>query len=124
MGVDRHDTFLLAFRKGKIFAEPHVILNWFDTSEVKQFAHSIAAQYDRSRKSSALRMDDASKRLKKFDKLVAEVREFERSKKLNIYKKAKLAKEIGNGLREQGIPEPEISVFVDSLLVADLSPHR
>ena len=101
-----------------------MLLDWFDTSEVTQFARGVAAQYERSRKSSALRGDDASKRVKKFEKLAAEVRQFDRSKRLNIYKKAKLAKEIGNRLREQDIPEAEISAFVDSLLVADLSTRR
>jgi hypothetical protein len=100
-----------------------VILDWFDTTKVTQFASSIAAQYGRLRKSTALRMDDASKRAKKVEKLVQKVREFDRDERLNIYKKARMMKEIGNGLRQQGVPAAEVTAFVDSLLLTDL-PRR
>lgn len=96
---------------------------WFDTREVRQFAGAVAEEYVRLRKSSALRMDDASKRAKKTEKLVKEVRQFNRDKGLNIYKKAKMLREIGNCLHARGIPEPDAAAFVDSLLLTDL-PRR
>jgi len=101
-----------------------VVLGWFDTTEVRRFAADIAAQYCRLRKSSALRRDDASKVVKKVEKLVREVGDYNRTKAPNVYKKAKMMKEIGNSLREQGVPEPEISAFVESLLRADLPIAR
>jgi hypothetical protein len=96
-------------------------LGWFDTSEVTSFAKSIAEEYGRLRKSTVVRMDSAEKRAQKFDKLVRKVGEFNKAKQLNFYKKAKLMNEIKFGLRGQNVPEPEISTFVNSLLLAPIS---
>ncbi|HJT99085.1 MAG TPA: hypothetical protein VJ696_12290 [Rhodanobacteraceae bacterium] len=96
-------------------------LGWFDTTEVTEFAQSIADEYGRLRKSVALRMDDAGKRTQKFDKLARKIDEFNKSRKLNFYKKAKLVNEIRFGLRARDVPEPEIAAFVNSLLLAPIS---
>ena len=53
-----------------------MILRWFDTAEVEQFAVSICADYVRLRKSTALRGDNAAKRGEKFSRLKAKVDEF------------------------------------------------
>ena len=101
-----------------------MVLEWFNVTDVKRFANDIAAQYGRLRKSSALRMDDASKRIKKVEKLIQEVREFTKAGKLNIYKRARLVKEMSEGMRSLQIPESEISAFMDSVLVTDLRAKR
>ena len=96
-------------------------LGWFDTTEVTSFARSIAEEYGRLRKSTVVRMDSTEKRAQRFDKLVQKVGAFNKANKLNFYKKAKLMNEIKFGLRGQNVPEPEISTFVNSLLLAPIS---
>lgn len=100
-----------------------MIFDWFNTAEVVQFAASVCKEYDRLRKSSAMRMDDAPKKAKKIAKLVLEVKEFKREKKLNFYKNAVMVNEIRQGLRDLRTPESEVAAFVDSVLLTDL-PSR
>lgn len=98
-----------------------MIRDWFHTDEVTRYAVAVAMKYGRLRKSSAIRLDDAPKRAKKVDRLVQEVKKFKREKKLNFYKKAVMVSGIRQGLRNQGIPEPEVSAFVDALLLTDMA---
>ncbi|MEO5623166.1 MAG: hypothetical protein ABIO74_06045 [Dokdonella sp.] len=100
-----------------------MIFGWFHTKEVKHYATSVAKEYERLRKSSAMRMDDTPKRARKVDRLVREVKEFKREKKLNFYKSAVMVSGIRQGLRTQGIPEPEVSAFVNSVLLTDMTPR-
>ena len=97
-----------------------MVLDWFRTADVAQYAGSVCKEYLRLRKSSAIRMDDAQKRAKKIERLVLEIKEFKRSKKLNFYKTTIMINVIREGLRGQGIPEPEVTAFVDSVLLADM----
>ena len=97
------------------------MIGWFDTTEVNAFAASITDEYARLRKSVVVRHDTADKRTQKFDKLSAKVKAFIREKKLNFYKKAKLLSQLRNGLRKQDVPEPEVSAFLNSLLLAPIA---
>jgi hypothetical protein len=97
-----------------------MILRWFDTTEVSSFAQSVSEEYARLRKSVAVRHDDAGKREQKFDKLAAKVKDFVSERKLNVYKKAKLLKVLGDGLRAQGVPEADVAAFLDTLLLAPI----
>lgn len=96
-----------------------MILRWFDTAEVEQFAVSICADYVRLRKSTALRGDNAAKRVEKFSRLKAKVDEFASS--LNFYKKAKLIQEMRSGLEAQQIPQEEIAAFIRSIMMTPIS---
>ena len=96
------------------------MIRWLDTTEVKQFADTICKEYGRLRKSVEVRMDDASKRVKKFEKLAQKVDDYNRGQRLNFYKKAKMINEIKFGLKGQGVPEDEISAFVDSLVLSGI----
>ena len=51
------------------------MIRWLDTTEVTQFADTICKEYGRLRKSVEVRMDDASKRFKKFEKLAQKIDE-------------------------------------------------
>ena len=94
------------------------MIRWLDTTEVTQFADTICKEYGRLRKSVEVRMDDASKRVKKFEKLTQKVVDYSRNQRLNFYKKAKMLNEIKFGLKAQNVPEDEISAFVDTLVLS------
>ena len=94
------------------------MIRWLDTTEVTQFADAICKEYGRLRKSVEVRMDDASKRVKKFEKLTQKVVDYSRRQRLNFYKKAKMLNEIKFGLKAQNVPEDEISAFVDTLVLS------
>ncbi len=97
-----------------------MMLRWFDVKDVTLFAQEIAAEYGRLRKSTALRMDDASKRKKKSGRLAQKVGEYHRANRWNFYKKARMISEIRDGVAAVGVPAAEITAFVDSLVLADL----
>jgi hypothetical protein len=113
---------LLGFRalRSPLAGKGTMILRWFDTTEVSSFAKSVSEEYARLRKSVAVRRDDTGKRAQKFDKLADKVKDFARDRKLNVYKKAKLLKVLGDGLRAQRVPEAEVSAFLDTLLLAPI----
>ncbi|MGH8172569.1 MAG: hypothetical protein ACREPX_05440 [Rhodanobacteraceae bacterium] len=96
------------------------MIRWLDTTEVTEFADTICKEYGRLRKSVEVRMDDASKRVKKFEKLTQKVVDFNSTRRLNFYKKAKMINEIKFGLKAQNVPEDEISAFVDSLVLSGI----
>jgi hypothetical protein len=96
------------------------MIRWLDTTEVTQFADTICKEYGRLRKSVEVRMDDATKRVRKFEKLAQKVDDYNRSQRLNFYKKAKMINEIKFGLKGQNVPEDEISAFVDSLVLTGI----
>ena len=91
-----------------------MLLNWFDTKDIDEFANAIAADFlarfppseieDQKRKGPA--------RLKKaHDEIFARAEVFVRSKPLNMYKKARLGNRFKWALREAGYP----AEFVNSL---------
>jgi hypothetical protein len=96
------------------------MIGWFDTSEVNAFAASIVDEYARLRKSVAVRHDTAGKRTLKFDKLTEKVKAFVRERKLNVYKKAKLLSGLRGGLAASGVPDDEVTAFLNSLLLAPI----
>jgi hypothetical protein len=95
-------------------------MHWFDTSECSKFAEQIATDYDKLRRSVAVRGDDAAKQARKFNKLEQRVEEFHRERRLNFYQKAKMLSEIKAGMALHGIEQEEISAFLRSLLLKGL----
>lgn len=98
-----------------------IMFRWFDTHEVTEFASSVAIEYARLRKSTALRRDDSAKKSQKFAKLNGRVAEFMRTRKPNFYKKARLIDSLRTGMKEQGVPEDESAVFINSVLIAPIT---
>lgn len=96
------------------------MMRWLDTKEVTEFADAVCKEYARLRKSVEVRMDDAAKRVRKFEKLTQKVIDYNRTQRLNFYKKAKMINEIKFGLKAQNVPEDEISAFVDSLVLSGI----
>ena len=97
------------------------MLGFFRTTEVFAFAQVIAEEYDRLRRSVALRQDSSEKRQAKFEKLVQKVSAYTSDNKLNFYKRSKMLFAIKQELMGKGITEEEIDPFLDRLLVKGLA---
>jgi len=97
------------------------MLGFFRTTEVFVFAGSIADEYDRLRRSVALRRDTPEKRQQKFEKLLEKIDAYSRENKLNFYKKSKMLFAIKQGLATKGISETDIDGFLNQLLAKGLA---
>jgi hypothetical protein len=94
-----------------------MIRQWFDTTEVVEFASSIvrdahALLDDRSQKGRA---KVAKKAGRKLDSILARTRAFGAQHKLNVYKKAKLLNTVKWGLREAGHTDADVDEIVGLL---------
>jgi hypothetical protein len=98
-----------------------MVLSWFNTSEVKVFAGEISREFAKLCKSVELRQDNPAKREARFAKLREKVEAFDRAKKLNVFKRAKLIDELRTGLEAAGVPSEQASDFVSSVLVAPIA---
>ncbi len=96
-----------------------MLFRWLDTTEVKQFAAAACADFVRLRKSTALRMDDPSRRSEKFAKLQDKINVFVSG--LNFYKKARFLDELRSLLESAGVPGVEVAAFVNALTVSPIS---
>jgi hypothetical protein len=92
--------------------------NFFKTKDVDQFADWIVAEVKQSlpagfspgTKNIAERADKLNERIAK------RTREFVRDSPLNIYKKARLAARVREGMSAHGYPEPFVKSFSFDLL--------
>jgi hypothetical protein len=95
-----------------------VIGKFFDTTEVDRFAdwiigevkRALPAGHDPSAKNIAQRAENLNKQIEQ------QTRVFCKSTKLNIYKKARLAARVREGMDEHGYPKPFIQSFSLDLL--------
>ncbi len=92
--------------------------SFFNTAEVDQFADSILDEVKRSLPPGHVPgMKNIEERTEKLDvTLEKKTREFKRSAKLNIYKKARLAARVREGMSTHGYPEPFVKAFSLDLL--------
>lgn len=89
------------------------ILGWFDTTEIDELARSIAAELVKRVPPATLdsHTKKAAERLRNtHDAIFDRAAKFARTRKLNIYKKARLGNQFRWSLKEAGYP-PE---FVES----------
>ena len=97
------------------------MFGFFSTREVLAFAAEIVGEYDRLRRSTAMRHDSPAKRKQKFEKLTEKIEAYTRSNKLNFYKKSKMLFAIKQGLGEKGVAEEDIDALLNTLLVNGLA---
>jgi len=97
------------------------MLGFFRTTEVFVFAGSIADEYDRLRRSVALRQDTPEKRQQKFEKLLEKIDAYSRNNRLNFYKKSRMLFAIKQGLVEKGIAEGDVDAFLNRLITKGLA---
>lgn len=95
---------------------------WLDLSEVKSFAESFVDHFCRIRAGGMARGDKPAKIAKRLDKLLEEAAVFERTRKLNFYKKAQLVSQVRSGLSERSIPAEEVESVGQRLLGMPLAP--
>ena len=97
-----------------------MVLSFFRTTEVLQFAESVVSEYDRLLRSTAVRHDSPEKRQQKMEKLRQKVHAYSNGHKLNFYKKSKMLFAIKQGLEGKSIPEEEVNAFLGSVLTKGL----
>lgn len=92
--------------------------SFFRTAEVDQFADSIVAEVKRTLPAAfAPGAKNIVERTEKLDAAVTKkTAEFTRSAKLNIYKKARLAARVREGMSAQGYPSSFVKAFSIDLL--------
>ena len=92
--------------------------SFFNTADVDQFADSILAEVKRSLPPGYVPgMKNIEERTEKLNvTLGKKTSEFTRSTKLNIYKKARLAARVREGMSAHGYPEPFVKAFSLDLL--------
>ena len=97
------------------------MFNFFRTAQDFEFAGEITAEYDRLLRSTAVRHDTAAKKDQKFDKLQQKIDLYCRERKLNFYKKSRMLYALKQGLRDKGVPEPDIDAFLAKLMMRGLA---
>jgi hypothetical protein len=97
-----------------------MILKFLDTTQERAFADSIVAEYDRLRRSAAMREQRPEKARQKLAQLAQRVEPYCRERKLNIYKKSKLMQALQTGLGDKGATPEEITAFLNEAMVRQL----
>lgn len=97
-----------------------MILKFLDTAQERAFAESIVTDYDRLRRSAALREERPEKARQKLAKLAQGVEAYCREHKLNIYKKSKLMQALQTGLSAKGAAPEEVTAFLNEAMVRSL----
>jgi hypothetical protein len=92
--------------------------SFFSTADVDQFADTILAEVKRSLPPGYVPgMKNVEERTEKLNvTLEKKTGEFTRAVKLNIYKKARLAARVREGMTAHGYPEPFVKAFSIDLL--------
>ena len=92
--------------------------SFFNTSEVDRFADWIVDEVKRSLPAGhAPGMKDIGERAEKLNQTISrKITEFSRTAKLNIYKKARLAARVREGMTAHGYPEAFVKSFSIDLL--------
>ncbi len=93
---------------------------WFNLSEVKVFAASFVNDFCRIRSGGAARGDKPAQIAKRIDKLLEDAAIFERTHKLNFYKKAQFVSLVRGGLEGRSIPPEDIHSISQRLLTTRL----
>jgi hypothetical protein len=95
------------------------ILQWFDTAEVDELARSIAAELVKRVPPASLdsHTKNAADRLRNtHDAIFDRAAKFARTRKLNIYKKARLGNQFRWSLKEAGYPAEFIQSWTYELV--------
>jgi hypothetical protein len=96
-----------------------MVLSWLDTKEVDEFADSVVAELMQRFPPTGvdLSTQKAIERVvKNVDKIALRVAEFGRSRKLNVYKKARFGNRVKWALKEAKYPEQFVDVMTQELV--------
>ncbi len=93
---------------------------FLDTKQERAFAESIVAEYDRLRRSAALREEHPDKARQKLAKLALRIDAYCRERRPNFFRKAKLMQFLQGGLRAKGAAPEEITAFLNEAMLRPL----
>ena len=106
-------------------------LGWFDTKEVDAFAQWAVEELRRRMPPDSLERSDrkAADRLHRMNEAISDrARSLAQSRKLNVYKRARLGSRVKWAMKEAGYPEAFVEAFTYELVtlvtVAARSPGR
>jgi hypothetical protein len=96
-----------------------MVFSWLDTKEVDGFADSVVAEL--MQRFPPTGVDLSTQRaiervVKNVDKIALRVAEFGRSRKLNVYKKARFGNRVKWALKEAKYPEQFVDVMTQELV--------
>ena len=96
-----------------------MLLGWFDTRAVEDFAARMAREIRESMPPSdeAPGKKEAGKRAKKIERVATQAKAFSKDHRLNVYKKAKLANTLKWSLKEAGYSDVFVREMVGLVLV-------
>ncbi|HTI97068.1 MAG TPA: hypothetical protein VL425_11250 [Rudaea sp.] len=97
-----------------------MIFKFLNAAPERAFAESIVAEYDRLRRSAALREEKPEKARQKLAKLAQRIDAYCREHKPNMFKKAKLMQALQDGLGNKGATPEEITAFLNEAMVRPL----
>lgn len=96
-----------------------MLLNWFKSDDVDEFADSIVADLQRRFPPLGLDLSEkkAIERVQKTHQLIfARIEAFARSAELNLYRKARLGNRVKWALTEAGYARPFVDAFTHELV--------
>jgi hypothetical protein len=96
-----------------------MLFDWFNTKEVDAFADSVVAELQQRFPPSGVDLSTqraVDRVAKNVDRLMARVGEFARSRRLNLYKKARFGNRIKWALKEARYPELFVDVMTHQLV--------
>ena len=96
-------------------------LSWFDTTELYQFAATLAEDYQNLRNDHSGGAKKRARRGQDMATLQKRAATYSQGLGINVYKKARLIEAIRAALNDRGVPDDEIELFVRDLI---LSPMR
>jgi hypothetical protein len=98
-----------------------VRISWFDISEVKAFTASLVEDLARTQSGGVTRGDKPAQVARRIDKLLENAADFERGKRLNIYKKAQLLSHVRRGLAGKAWSSADIESIIQRLVMSRLT---
>ena len=95
-------------------------ISWFDTTELEEFARSLAEEYKRHLKVEGGGAKKQVRQGQALDRVLQKAADYNRKQGINVYKKAKLLDAIRSCFGEAGIPEADVEDFVRRLMFSPL----
>ena len=96
-----------------------MLFGWLDCREVDAFAGEVVAELLQRLPPAGVDLGTkkaVERELRNLDRLLLRTSEFARSRKLNLYKKARVGNRVKGALREAKYPEPFVEVVTETLV--------
>lgn len=94
----------------------NMAFSWFDLTEVRAHAAGLVEDLHRVKAGGTARGDKMAQTGKRIEKLLEQAADFEREKRLNFYKKARLLADVREGLTGKGWVAADTEAIINQLL--------